>query len=944
MNRKRLLRFLWIGVSICAPSVVGSELRAEDVAPDFQREIVPLLTKYCTGCHNADDREGELSLASFADIQTGGEHGPVIVAGQSRSSRLWRVLSGETEPKMPPDGEAEPDEDAIAKLAAWIDAGAQGPDGEEIDPTIINVPKIAAAQDAIAPICDVAWSPDGKLIAIARFKTLQLLDAETRQVQLQLDDHPGKINSVSFSPSGKLLVVATGIAGQYGEATVWNSQDGTLVARFVGHRDTLYAAAIDPDEKLLATAGYDRRIAIWDLKTTKQLRLVTGHNGAIYDLAFSPDGTVIASASADETIKLWLVATGERLDTLSQPLKEQLTVAFSPDGKYVVGGGADNRVRVWRWVSKMKPQINPLVFARFGHEGAIVRLRFSPRGDLLASVADDRTLELWHTERFTQVHTFPQQPDVASGLSFSPSADQLAVGRLDGSFEVYPVPTVARPTPKATTIVQALPLNPETADRPMADAEEVEPNDDVKHATSITLPATISGVINNVADHKADVDLFRFEAHAGQRLMLETEAARSKSPLDSRIAVLDDGGLPVPSLLLQAVRDSYFTFRGKNSSQIDDFRLHNSQEMGLNEYVYARGEVVKLYRFPEGPDSGFWVYPDEGERFTYFDTTAISHALHEPCYGVEPHPPGSKLIPNGLPVFTLYYENDDDALREYGNDSRLSFTAPETGTYFARVSDVRGFGGDEYKYQLTVRPAPPDFEVTLNGANPTVPLGAGQRISLRVRRIDGFDGEVRIDIKDLPQGFHAMTPLVIQHDQIKAYSAIYATQWASAPLEERAKGSRVTATATIDGKEVVKEVNNLGEIKLGDPAKFSAKFAPPGVKPPELGDPAAEFFISPGETITASVQIVRRGYDGGVNFGKSASGWNLPHGVYIDNVGLNGIRISEGQTERTFFITAAKSVAPTTRKFFLESVGPSGSITTWPAILHVREKSTTAGP
>ena len=101
---------------------------------------------------------------------------------------------------------------------------------------------------------------------------------------------------------------------------------------------------------------------------------------------------------------------------------------------------------------------------------------------------------------------------------------------------------------------------------------------------------------------------------------------------------------------------------------LTDFRLHGWQDMELNEYLYANGEVVKLWMYPRGPDSGFLVYPGVGgNRYTYFGTTAITHALNEPCYIVEPHPPGTKLIPNGLPQYTLYYENDDDGWRKLGS-------------------------------------------------------------------------------------------------------------------------------------------------------------------------------------------------------------------------------------------------------------------------------------
>ena len=65
-----------------------------------------------------------------------------------------------------------------------------------------------------------------------------------------------------------------------------------------------------------------------------------------------------------------------------------------------------------------------------------------------------------------------------------------------------------------------------------------------------------------------------------------------------------------------------------------------------------------------------------------------SHALGEPCYIVRPLPPGSDPIANGLPVFTLYYENDDDSERRLGKDSVLHFTAPTEGEYTLLLRDV----------------------------------------------------------------------------------------------------------------------------------------------------------------------------------------------------------------------------------------------------------------
>src|SRR5882724_3787045 len=52
-------------------------------SPDFSKDIAPILTKYCTGCHNDADREGKLSLESYASLLKGGAKGSVITPGQA---------------------------------------------------------------------------------------------------------------------------------------------------------------------------------------------------------------------------------------------------------------------------------------------------------------------------------------------------------------------------------------------------------------------------------------------------------------------------------------------------------------------------------------------------------------------------------------------------------------------------------------------------------------------------------------------------------------------------------------------------------------------------------------------------------------------------------------------------------------------------------------------
>jgi hypothetical protein len=320
----------------------------------------------------------------------------------------------------------------------------------------------------------------------------------------------------------------------------------------------------------------------------------------------------------------------------------------------------------------------------------------------------------------------------------------------------------------------------------------------------------------------------------------------------------------------------------------------------------------------------------------------VTHALNAPCYIVEPHAPGTKLIPNGLPEFTLYYENDDDGWRKLGTDSRVAFTAPADGEYLVRVSDTRGLGGEDYRYELVVRAPQPDFEIKVKAENLSVNAGSGKEFSVVAERLDDFDGEIRVEVAGLPPGFHASNPLVIQAGQTTAYGVITADADAPALSAENAKLAKLIASAIVDGKAVEKEGVALGELKLAERPKLlvhvlpslAAQASPAGVNPAKDAR-TTELVIAPGQTISAIVRLERNGFDGEVSFGNEHSGRNLPHGVFVDNIGLNGLTLLAGESEREFFITAAKWVPETTRLFHLRTE-VEGQQTSWPVVLHVR--------
>jgi WD40 repeat protein len=941
----------WLAVAVFALS--EGLARAAEPAPDYAAQVAPLLTKYCGGCHKTDEPEGNFSVSTWTELQKGGEHGPAFLAGDSGSSRMMRLITGAAEPKMPPEGEKQPTEAEIAVLKAWIDAGAKGPSGKEPDRPRLVVPKIES-QVSQQPVTALAASPDGKWLAVAGFECVHLLSTEGAAIDgpkvgdwrtvRTLSGLPGKVQSLHFSKDSSQLIAASGVTGLAGKATLWSVTDGKTLREFEGHRDAVYDAELSPDGKWIATCSYDRRAIVWNAETGEQVKVLEGHTGAIYDVAFSPDGTVVGTASADDTCKLWLARSGERLDTLIQPLKECYTVAFTPDGKQVLSAGADNRIRIWQFVSRKKPAINPQVEARFAHEGAIVQMAFTPDGKRLVTAADNRTVKVWETKNYTELHLYDRQESLPMSLAVGANGKEFFLGRQDGSIGRFEIPQETPPAPveKSAVVASAAPMPmPSEMNR----TNEQEPNNTPSTATSLPVPGIAAGVVNSSDAEHPDVDFYRFEAKAGQTWVLEIKAARDKAPLDSHIEVFTADGERIPRVDLQAVKDSYFTFRGKNGSQADDFRLFNWEEMELNELLYCNGEVVKLWHYPRGPDSGFLLYPGEGSRWGYFDTTGLAHALGEPCYIVKPHPPGTPLIPNGLPVFTVYYENDDDARRELGADSRLTFTAPKDGQYVVRVKDIRGQQGEKYTYSLTVRPPQPNFEVTLRDRKLAVGPGSGKEFRITARRDDGYEGPIEVAVSGLPTGLTITSPVVIEAGQVEAFGLIMASSDLAELPKDIEKEIKLTATAKIGDVQVSHAVAGFTELKLGPAPKVLARIVvnESGAKPvnaPEGG--VLEFEIEPGQTIMLKLVVERKGFDGVLPFGVADAGRNLPHGVYVDNIGLNGLLLLDGQTEREFFITASKVAAEQTRTFHVRTTADGGQATP-PVILHVRRKQQVAG-
>jgi hypothetical protein len=408
--------------------------------------------------------------------------------------------------------------------------------------------------------------------------------------------------------------------------------------------------------------------------------------------------------------------------------------------------------------------------------------------------------------------------------------------------------------------------------------------------TELTVPGTANGRIA----HPGAADTWHFTARKGQRLIVEVTARRIGSPLDSTIEILDAQGRPLPRATLRCLAKTYTTFRDHESTGTG-IRLEAWSELAVNDYILVGSELLRIRELPKNPDDDCQFFSVAGQRVGYLDTTPTYHSLGTPMYKVAIHPPGTTFAPNGLPIVTLFYRNDDGG-PGYGKDSRIFFDPPADGVYQVRVGDARGQGGSAYAYRLTVRPPRPSFQVSFNPTTPAVWKGGAVPVSVTADRIDGFDGAIDVRLENVPAGFSAPATSIPAGENSTAFAL-----WADATAVTPAKVPplKLVARASINGQEVVREVTGG---------------LPTAVAPGDLVTTAeqAEVTVRPGQQVRLTVQVERRnGFAGRVPVDVRG----LPHGVRVLDIGLNGILITEKESSRTIVIYAEPWVQPTTHPF-----------------------------
>ena len=414
----------------------------------YFRDVLPILrAQNCTGCHQPAKRGGEYVMTEFAGLLKGGETGEAaIVPGDVKKSYLIQQIT-------PVDGKAEMPKDApplsgaeIATITKWIEQGAKD------DTPASNRPQYDADHPPVymAPpvIKSVEYSPAGDLVAVSGYHEVLLHKADGSGLAGRLVGQSERIEQARFSPDGKMLAVAGGSPGRFGELQIWDLEKRELKLSLMLGYDTCYGASWSPSGKMVAVGCPDNTTRAFDVETGQQILFSGAHNDWVLGTTFSVNSDHVISVSRDMSMKLVEVATQRFIDNITSitpgALKGGLiSIERHPTKDELLCGGADGAPKVFKMVRTEARKIgdNANLIREYGAmPGRVFGVAFSADGTKIAAASSN--------DGVGQVRVYKAddgavlwQVDVPEGgmyaVDFHPDGSTVVAGGFDGDVRLY---------------------------------------------------------------------------------------------------------------------------------------------------------------------------------------------------------------------------------------------------------------------------------------------------------------------------------------------------------------------------------------------------------------------------------------------------------------------------------------------------------------------------
>lgn len=418
---------------------------------NYTQQIEPIFRQHCQGCHQPAKPEGGLIMTNpNIMLEKGGDSGMSIVRGKADESHLIAEIT-------PRDGKAEmpkgapPLSDAdIDLIRRWINEGASTEDWKES--SVEYSPEQPPPYRSSPAITAVAYSPDGKWLAVSGFHEVVLIDVANYSLARRFIGRSERIEDIAFSNDGTKLAVAGGIPGVMGELQLWNTDSAELIRSWNIGSDTLYGVAWSPDNKLLSIGCADNSVRAFDTETGKQVVFSATHEDWALDTAFSVKGDHLLSVSRDRSMKLVHVETQRFVDNVTSitPGAQKgglMTIDRHPTREEVACGGADSVPKIYKIFRDKQRQIGDdfnLIRALPAMEGRVFEVQYNRDGSKLAAVSSNHQtgkISVYQPDEGKELYSLSVPNSGVFSVAISGDGNTVAAGCSNGQLLIIDLAT-----------------------------------------------------------------------------------------------------------------------------------------------------------------------------------------------------------------------------------------------------------------------------------------------------------------------------------------------------------------------------------------------------------------------------------------------------------------------------------------------------------------------
>ncbi len=198
-----------------------------------------------------------------------------------------------------------------------------------------------------------------------------------------------------------------------------------------GHAGPVYKVAFAPRGRLIASAGSDRTVRLWNAADGAPVRVLRGHNDEVDCVEFAPDGETLVSCGNDGRILLWRPDLDAPIAEIGRRDCEVVAVLFTRDGKRVIAGDHAGVVSVWDVAARRK-------LAEFaGGRGRIESLAITPDGRMLGVSSNPEPFRCFDLETYSLIRVFGSDSDsTRQNMSIAFSSDGRYCARSNDKGEV----------------------------------------------------------------------------------------------------------------------------------------------------------------------------------------------------------------------------------------------------------------------------------------------------------------------------------------------------------------------------------------------------------------------------------------------------------------------------------------------------------------------------